>query len=94
MCPECRSTERTHFVACGRGEVYSYVVHHHPPVPGKRLPLVIALVELDEGVRVVGELHGADPGEVAVGLPVEVAFQPASEEITMPYWRPRRGGAA
>ena len=45
-----------------------------------------------EFVRATG--HGADPGEVAVGLPVEVAFQPASEEITMPYWRPRRGGAA
>ncbi len=30
-------------VAAGTGEVYSYVVHHHPPVPGKKLPIVIAL---------------------------------------------------
>ncbi|MBK0866569.1 OB-fold domain-containing protein [Saccharopolyspora sp. HNM0986] len=94
MCPECGSTARKHFVACGHGEVYSYVVHHHPPIPGKELPIVIALVELDEGVRMLGELHGIDPGEVAVGLRVEVGFQRLTEEVTMPFWRPRQDGGA
>ena len=49
-------------VAAGTGEVFSYVVHHHPPVPGKRLPIVIALVQLPEGVRMLGETARRPPG--------------------------------
>ncbi|HZR51892.1 MAG TPA: zinc ribbon domain-containing protein, partial [Streptosporangiaceae bacterium] len=44
MCPSCGSASAGDYaVAAGTGEVYSYVVHHHPPVPGKDLPIVIAL---------------------------------------------------
>ncbi|HEV7977835.1 bifunctional MaoC family dehydratase N-terminal/OB-fold nucleic acid binding domain-containing protein [Amycolatopsis sp.] len=74
-------------VASGRGRVYSYVVHHHPPVPGKELPFVVALVELEEGVRVLGELLGADPETVRIGQSVEVAFLRIDEELTLPAWR-------
>jgi uncharacterized OB-fold protein len=59
FCPSCGHDRPEYVVASGRGEVFSYVVHHHPPVPGKRLPIVIALVELEEGVRMVGELLDA-----------------------------------
>ena len=48
--------DRGYVVASGDGTVFSYVVHRHPPVPGKELPIVIALVDLDEGVRMVGEV--------------------------------------
>ncbi|MEU6132573.1 OB-fold domain-containing protein [Saccharopolyspora sp. NPDC047091] len=92
MCPECGATSPTHLVAAGLGEVYSYVVHHHPPLPGKALPLVIALVELDEGVRMLGELHGVEPDRVEIGLRVQVDYR-AEGEITTPFWRPT-GGAA
>ena len=51
-CPRCGATRPEYLVASGRGKVYSYVVHHHPPVPGRDLPIVIALVEL-AGFRVV-----------------------------------------
>ena len=61
-------------VAAGTGEVFSYVVHHHPPVPGKRLPMVVALVQLPEGVRMVGEMPGVRPDQVRIGLPVRVTF--------------------
>ncbi|GAB3506259.1 bifunctional MaoC family dehydratase N-terminal/OB-fold nucleic acid binding domain-containing protein [Amycolatopsis cihanbeyliensis] len=74
-------------VAAGSGTVYSYVVHHHPRVPGKKLPFVVALVELDEGVRMLGELVDADPDEVRIGLPVEVTFLRVDEELTLPGWR-------
>ncbi|MGK4595780.1 bifunctional MaoC family dehydratase N-terminal/OB-fold nucleic acid binding domain-containing protein [Amycolatopsis sp. w19] len=77
-------------VACGRGTVYSYVVHHHPKVPGKDLPFVVALVELEEGVRVMGELLDADPETVHIGLPVEAAFVKIDEELTLPAWRVAR----
>src|SRR5499427_5774267 len=71
MCPGCQrpgSAEPGYVVAAGTGIVFSYVVHHHPPVPGKRLPLVIALVELDEGVRVLGEMVGVTPDQVSIGM--------------------------
>jgi uncharacterized protein len=75
-------------VAAGTGEVYSYVVHHHPPVPGKKLPIVIALVALPEGVRMVGELHGIPPDEVHIGLPVRAEFERVDDDLTLPSWRP------
>ncbi len=51
-----RGLDRGYVVAAGTGTVFSYVVHRHPPVPGKELPIVIALIDLDEGVRMVGEV--------------------------------------
>jgi uncharacterized OB-fold protein len=74
-------------VATGRGEVYSFVVHHHPPVPGKELPFVVALVELEEGVRVLGELLDVEPKNVHIGQNCEVAFVQVDEELTLPAWR-------
>ncbi len=62
MCPRCGGERPGYVVAAGTGEVYSYVVHRHPPVPGRTLPIVIALVALDEGVRMVGELTGTGAG--------------------------------
>jgi uncharacterized OB-fold protein/acyl dehydratase len=77
-------------VASGRGTVFSYVVHHHPPVPGKDLPLVVALVELEEGVRVMAELLDAAPEEVHIGLPVEAAFVRVDDDLTLPAWKVAR----
>jgi uncharacterized protein len=89
MCPHCNGTEPTHVVASGLGEVYSYVVHHHPPVPGHTLPFVVALVELEEGVRLLAELVDVAPDDVRVGLPVRIGFTKVDDELTMPVWRPR-----
>ena len=87
MCPSCGAEKPDYVLASGRGEIFSYVVHHHPAVPGKQLPIVIALVELEEGVRMLGELVGADPAEVAIGAPVELALTKIDEDLTLPYWR-------
>jgi uncharacterized OB-fold protein len=89
MCPRCGATRPEYQVASGLGTVYSFVVHHHPPVPGRALPFVIALVELAEGVRVMGELRGVATDEVRVGLPVEIDFDRVDDELTLPAWRPR-----
>ena len=77
-------------VASGRGTVYSYVVHHHPPVPGKELPFVVALVELEEGVRVMAELLDVSPSDVHIGLPVEAAFVRVDDDLTLPAWKVAR----
>jgi uncharacterized OB-fold protein len=93
-CPACGAMNRGYVVAAGTGEVYSYVVHHHPPVPGKRLPVVVALVELPEGVRMVGEMPGVRPDQVRIGLPVQATFVRVDEDLTLPAWRPATGTAA
>jgi uncharacterized OB-fold protein/acyl dehydratase len=92
MCPSCgEAGDGGYVVAAGTGEVYSYVVHHHPPVPGKRLPMVVALVQLPEGVRMVGEMPGVRPDQVRIGLPVRAAFARVDEDLTLPAWRLAEG---
>ena len=86
-CLSCGAMTAGYVVAAGTGEVYSYVVQHHPPVPGKKLPVVIALVQLPEGVRMTGELLGAGPAEVRIGLPVRAEFVRIDDELTLPAWR-------
>lgn len=73
-------------VSPGAGTVFSYVVHHHPKIPGRRLPFVVALVELDEGVRILGELIDVDPSDVAIGMPVRAVFLRVDDELTLPAW--------
>jgi uncharacterized OB-fold protein len=86
MCPGCGAAKPEYIVAAGTGEVYSYVVQHHPPIPGKSLPIVVALVQLTEGVRMVGELQ-VSPDRVRVGLPVRVEFVRVDDTLTLPAWR-------
>jgi uncharacterized OB-fold protein len=88
-CPVCGALEPEYVVASGLGEVYSYVVHHHPPVPGKELPFVVALVELEEGVRLLAELVEVPVSEVRIGLPVRASFVTVDDELTLPVWGPR-----
>jgi uncharacterized protein len=90
MCPACGADKPEYLLAAGTGEVYSYVVHHHPPVPGHQVPFVVALVQLTEGVRMVGELLGVDPGQVRVGMPVRAEFVRVDAGLTLPAWREDR----
>ena len=75
-----------YLVASGRGTVFSYVVHHAPQVPGRTLPFVIALVELDEGVRMLGELRGVDPASIDIGMPVRATFIDFPAGESGPAW--------
>ena len=89
-CVECGKFDRGHVVAAGTGTVFSYVVHRYPPVPGKELPIVIALIDLDEGVRMVGEVvdvaddRDRDRDAAARGLPPDRRrADPADLEASM-----------
>lgn len=80
-------------VASGKGTVFSFVVHHAPKVPGRTLPFVIALVELEEGVRMLGELRDVDPAHVEIGMPVHATYidfpaNDAGPEWTLHAWEP------
>jgi uncharacterized OB-fold protein len=88
FCPRCQHAEPDYQVAAGHGEIYSYVVHHHPPVPGRRAPFVVAVVALPEGVRMIGNVL-ADPADVRIGAPVEVEFERIDDDLVLPSWRLR-----
>lgn len=88
-----KSMPTEYVVASGQGTVFSYVVHHAPRVPGRSLPFVIALVELEEGVRMLGELRNVDPAAVEIGMPVRATYIdfPAAESgpaWTLHAWEP------
>jgi len=88
MCPRCHSLDWDAITASGRGHVYSFVVAHHPPVPPFSYPNAIALIELDEGTRLVSNLVGIDPADVAIGLRVRVEFTRVDDDLVLPLFRP------
>lgn len=98
MCPYCQSLESEWQAMSGRGTVWSYVVPHPPLLPAFMpfAPFNVVVVALDEDptLRLVGNLlaspEGAineiDPATIRIGEPVQVVFQYAGEDITMPRW--------
>lgn len=89
-CPACGALDRGHVVAAGTGTVFSYVVHRYPPVPGKELPIVIALIDLDEGMRMVGEVADVapdGPDGIEIGMRLRVDFHRVDDDLTLPIWR-------
>jgi len=87
-CPHCHSFEWDTVESSGRGKVYSFVVVHHPQVPGFDYPLAIAVVELEEGTRLVADLVQVDPSDVKVGMPVACEMVAVDEELTLPMFGP------
>jgi uncharacterized OB-fold protein/acyl dehydratase len=87
VCPECHAMDRSYVVASGRGRVHSFLVHHAPQVPGRRLPLPLALVELEEGVRMVGAVSAPEGHELAIGDEVSVVLDRIDDDLTLASWR-------
>jgi uncharacterized OB-fold protein len=90
-CPRCHSFEWDTVQASGRGTVYSFVVMHYPEVPPFEHPNPIGLIELEEGTRLIAQLIGVKPGEVAVGQAVQVefhTFDTAAGPMALPQFRP------
>ncbi|MBI2887590.1 MAG: Zn-ribbon domain-containing OB-fold protein [Chloroflexi bacterium] len=90
MCPQCTSKETGWVPASGRGTVYSYTVTHqalHPSLADK-VPHLVILVELEEGVRITSNIVDCPPDQVRIGMPVEVVFHQVNPELTLPKFRP------
>jgi uncharacterized OB-fold protein len=73
-CPSCQSLKWELIPLGGRGTIYSFTVHYHPAVPDFPVPLPIALVEMEEGIRMVGAMDGMPPEALHIGLAVTVEF--------------------
>ena len=74
MCPKCHSYEWSAQEVSGRGVLHSYVIVHQPQLPGFSYPLPVALVELEEGVRLLGNITGLDAAALRIGMPLEAEF--------------------
>ena len=88
-CGTCGSLEWDTIQSSGRGEVYSFVVYHHPPMPGFDPPFAIALIELEEGVRILSNIIDMPLDEITIGLPVDVTFVAVDPDLTLPMFRRR-----
>ena len=86
VCRACTSRQTTMAEVTGRGVVYSYTVNHQRWLPGLDVPYAIVLVEFPDhpGVRVAGRLRGCAPGEAAVGMEVDVGFEPGPGGFAIP----------
>lgn len=88
MCGECRSTKWDTVDASGRGTVYTFVVNHHPKIDAFDYPLVVAVIELEEGTRLIANTIGVEPGDVYIGMAVELDWIDADSELSLPAFRP------
>ncbi|WP_068178553.1 Zn-ribbon domain-containing OB-fold protein [Mycobacterium sp. UM_CSW] len=95
MCGHCQSLNWGSVESTGRGVVYSFIMPKYPPLPFLQYPYVVALIELDEGVRIVSNLCDIEPEAIEVGLPVEVFYEkfeaiPSGDELVLHQFRPVR----
>jgi hypothetical protein len=88
MCPHCHGVTWHAQQLAGTGTLYSYAVLHHPRSPQFEHPILAALVDLDEGVRVVSELVDVAPSDIRIGMRVTVDFEPTAGDAAVPVFRP------
>ena len=91
-CPECWGQNLSWIEAKGTAEVYSYTVTYEgvEEMFEDDLPIILAWVDLPEGIRMNTNLLECDPEEVHIGMQVEVMFKDVTAEITLPFFRPVR----
>jgi uncharacterized OB-fold protein len=90
FCPTCWSDDLSWKEASGRGKIYTYSVVHVNDLPpfSERVPYVAAIVELEEGPRVMTNIEGLPFDELAADLPVVVEYKAISDDVTIPVFRP------
>jgi uncharacterized OB-fold protein len=89
-CPYCFSDSFEWQRSSGRGKVYSFTVIHKAPSPAfrKKVPYVLALVDLLEGCRMMTNIIECGPDTVEINMPVQIDFEDLNDEISLPQFRP------
>ena len=89
FCPKCWSDDVEWKQASGRATLYTYSIVHQNDLPpfNERVPYVAAVVELEEGPRVMTNIEGVPFEDLRVGMPVVVDFKPLDDEITIAIFR-------
>ena len=86
ICRSCRSRDVGWVEVSGTGTVYSFTVNHQRWLPDLAVPYAVVLVQFAEhpGVRIAGRVRGCDPGDVRIGMIVEVGFEPGPGDVAIP----------
>jgi len=89
-CPHCLSMNFAFKSVSGRGKVFSFVTFHrvYRPAFAEDVPYVVALVELDEGPRLLTNILGVSPDEVRCEMAVEVVFDDYDADVSIPKFKP------
>jgi len=89
-CPRCLSDRLDWRTVSGKGTLVTFTIARQPTAPqfADEVPQKLAVVELDEGVRLTTTLVGVDESEIRIGMRVEPFFDPVTDEITLLRYRP------
>lgn len=92
-CPECWSEDLGWTEASGKGEVYAFSVTYEGVEKAflEDLPIILAWIDLPEGIRMQTNIIDCEPDGVSIGMQVEVTFQKATDDISLPYFKPASG---
>jgi uncharacterized OB-fold protein len=89
VCPACHRQDLVWFDATGRGTLYSFTVTTRGILEYKDCgPYVLALVQLDEGPKMMTNIVDVDPAELSIGQAVEVVFHDTGAGTALPRFRP------
>ena len=90
QCASCGSPEWEWSESTGRGTLFSWTVCHQAMHPAfvDEVPYAVAVVELEEGVRMVSGLRGVDLDALALDLPLRVHFENMGDGVSLPYFGP------
>ena len=88
-CPHCLSTNFSFQNVSGKGKIFSFVTFHrvYRPAFSNDVPYVVALIELDEGPRLLSNIMGVTHDQVKCELRVEVVFVDYDEDISIPKFK-------
>ena len=90
FCPTCWSEDGAWEQASGRATLYTWSVVFMNDLPPfkERLPYIAAVVDLEEGPRMMTTLVDCEADQLTVGMPVEVTFRQETDTVTVPVFRP------
>ena len=87
ICPHCHADSLSWIVASGKGNIYSYTVAYQGfGTFAADVPFVVAIVELEEGARMMSRIVDTPRERIVVGAEVRVTFERVSEDLTLPYF--------
>ena len=90
MCGQCGSMEWDHVAASGRGTLHTFTVIRYPQFPGYDSPIVAALVDLEEGTRLMSSIVGCEPSAVKIGMRLVGEIHRDDDGFALPVFRPAK----
>ncbi len=89
MCPRCLGTEHCWIESAGLGKIYSWTVFRYANAayPGIKVPYIVVLVDMMEGIRMIANLEGVEPEDIEMGMPVELFFDRVDDDLTLPKFK-------